>query len=538
MSKMAKISTFLFISFLFSIQTLAQDESSVMSGELREEFIQKASKLRAQGYYAEAASMLDSILLARPEDAPILLFKGDLMLQANNFQKAIETYSKLLPLGYEPTTARINLSYALFMNHKPAPALVEARGAWEGEPGAKNAVVNYFNALLWNTKTKEAEMFLEDQIHLLEPSDVLVLKARLESTSGNYRTGLFYYDSLCNSFPNKYYVKEYSDVLLAKGKTEKAVIVFGENSELFNEKELKAFDAKIKDKEKVSTGTSFSLFNDIGGNVRHSGEFWFQQAETKTYPLRVSAGRSNLSSVYGGNVQTNFIHGKLEEHWRNGLSGETDLHFLQIKPGAGTSYGGLTGKQSLKYQGHDRRMITLFYSRDVLNFTPKLYEQNITAANLGYITHIMTGAKTGIYSQGSRGSFSDDNSKVEVFASLYHLFRQFPVFKTGLNYTYLHFSEQKELYFAPDKYSNAEVFADLSGNLPFKFPVKFLLQGGIGFQQIEENKPEPATRFQAELSTSHKSLVGSFKYQTSNVASGTGSGYKFNWFTLNLAYRW
>jgi tetratricopeptide (TPR) repeat protein len=335
------------IFFLSALKGLAQDVVEAMSYEKREGFIQKASELRASGNYTEAGTMLDSILVKNPEDAPILLFKGDLMLQANNFQKAIETYSKLLPLGFEPSTVKINLSYALFMNHKPGPALVEAKGAWEGEPTAKNAVVNYFNALLWNTKTREAGEFLESQKDLLDSADVLVLKARLESTSGNYMEGLVYYDSLCHSFPNKHYVKEYSDVLLAKGQAEKAILVFEKNNDLFSEKELNAFNSKIKNREKVSAGTRFSLFNDIGGNVRHSGEFLFQLPEAKTYQLRGSAGRSNLSSIYGGNVQTNFVHGQLKENWGRGITGETDIHFLQIKPGTGASYGGLTGSKAL-----------------------------------------------------------------------------------------------------------------------------------------------------------------------------------------------
>lgn len=208
--------------------------NTTLSGEARERFIQQATKQRSIEDYSGAVLQLDSILKYNPTDAPILLFKGDLLLQAKRFADAADTYKQLLPLKFEVTIARINLSYALFMNHQPGNALDFARQAWQENKTNANANVNYFNALLWNIKTKEAADFLEQQEHLLSASQQIVLKARLYTTSGNYRDGLQYYDSLVKTYPNKYYVQEYAEVLLGKKEIVQSAYIMKRNDSLFS----------------------------------------------------------------------------------------------------------------------------------------------------------------------------------------------------------------------------------------------------------------------------------------------------------------
>jgi len=130
------------------------DSVGSLSAEKRESYIQNATHYRMEENYGQAIQQLDSILSVNPVDGQILLFRGDLMLQSRRFSEAVSTYQKLLPLKYEPTVSQINLSYALFMNHKPAKALTVARSAWKGNPKNSSAVVNYFNAMLWNRDTR------------------------------------------------------------------------------------------------------------------------------------------------------------------------------------------------------------------------------------------------------------------------------------------------------------------------------------------------------------------------------------------------
>jgi hypothetical protein len=85
---------------------------------------------------------------------------------------------------------------------------------------------------------------------------------------------------------------------------------------------------------------------------------------------------------------------------------------------------------------------------------------------------------------------------------------------------------------------NTEVFADYSTPLPLLSKFYLQLQAAAGLQKIEETKWEPAFRFQSELGIRLKQLEAALKYQTSNVASNTGTGYKFNWLTARVVWKW
>jgi len=139
--------------------TLCTEAQQHFSATQREACIQRAVQLRKEENYNGAIQQLDSILHHTPADASILLFKGDLLLQAKHYADAVITYQQLVPLNFEPTITKINLSYALFMNHKPAKALAFAKKAWAGHPKNPNAIVNYFNSILWNLNTQKIVNF-------------------------------------------------------------------------------------------------------------------------------------------------------------------------------------------------------------------------------------------------------------------------------------------------------------------------------------------------------------------------------------------
>ncbi|MBD8488969.1 hypothetical protein IFO69_09455 [Echinicola sp. CAU 1574] len=505
----------------------------------KQAIIEEANEYRAQGDYSGAIVSLQKILDVLPNDASILLYKGDLLLQNKDFNHAVTVYESILPLEYELTTTRINLSYALFMSHKPKKALKIAQSAWENDSSHTNAIINYFNAMLWNQKTKEAESFLSEHESLLQDDQSLVLKARLASSSGDYQYGLKLYDSLVNNFENKHYVMEYADILLGKKEFEKAKDIMQENEALFNKKEQQTFTNKAVQSDKQMLGTNTIYFKDIGNNIRTENAIWWQQSSQLKYRLGAKIGTASVSSPEEKKTQVKFAHFSLQERWGLAFTGQTELHFQQVKSSDGNTYRGLTGRQTVKFQPNDRRMIGLYYDSEILNFTAEILDKDIRSHNIGYVTHIMLSGKTGIYSQGGYGFLNDNNQKMQLFASVYHLLRTEPTLKVGLNSSTLHFKESENpYYFAPDKYMSGEVFADFSTSLPQISKTYLSAQGAVGSQNIESQGWDAAYRFQIELGYRFPAVETSLNYQTSNVASSTGTGYKFNWFTFKAAYKW
>lgn len=530
--------TLVFFHTVFSSNAQV-NEPTPLSGEKREQFIQRAIQLRKEENYAAAIVQLDSILTYNTKDPGILLFKGDLKLQSKLYGDAVEVYKALLTLNYEKTITQINLSYALFMNHQPAKALSFAEKAWDENKTNSNAIVNHFNAMLWNIKTKKASAFLLAQDSMLTPAQRLVLKARLFTTSGNYNEGLKYYESLVKAYPEKHYVQEYAEVLLGKKEIGQSSVTIQKAKELFTANEYKAYEQKLKATKQQNAGTEMVYFKDVAKNVRIENSIWWQQNENRTYRFRFSAGTSSYTSALKEKTTTQFGHMHIDEKWSRAWSGETDMHLQLIQPTNGDHFTGVTGQQSVKYQPNDRRMFGAYYSSDILNYTASLLGKNIRSNNVGYITHIMLSGKTGIYSQGSTGFLTDKNQRYQFFGSLYHLFRTEPTLKAGLNFSALHYKDSRiKTYFSPNRYLNTEVFADYSTALPLLSKFYLQLQAATGMQKIEAGKWEPAFRFQTELGIRLQHLETSLKYQTSNVASNTGTGYKFNWYTLRVGWKW
>ncbi len=519
--------------------TVQQNAHAQIGAEERERLVQKASALRKVEDYNGAVQQLDSILLRAANDAPILLFKGDLLLQGKRFADAAATYKQLLPLNFERTITQINLSYALFMNHHPANALQFARSAWQENKSNSGAVINYFNALLWNLKTKDAALFLKQQGQILTPAQKLVLQARLFTTSGNYKQGLSYYDSLVKAYPDKYYVQEYAEVMLGKKDYQYSQTLMDDNRSLFSVNEFKAYEAKVNAAKQQNAGTEFVYFKDVAKNIRIENSIWWQQNEMRVWRFRVSAGATTITSAQQEKTTTQFAHVHIDERWSKAWTGETDVHLQLIQASSNNRFSGLTGQQTVKYQPNDRRMAGVFYSTDILNFTAALLGKNIRSNNAGYVTHLMLDGKTGFYSQGSAGILSDNNRRFQLFASLYRLFRTEPTVKMGLNLSALHFSDSSiKTYFSPNRYLNTELFADYSTALPQLSKFYLQVQAAAGMQQIENAKWEPSLRFQSELGFRLKQFETGLKYQTSNVASNNGTGYKFNWFTFRLMWKW
>lgn len=467
---MKAIKAILLLILVIDAANLAAQNSFVkkeLSPEIREQYIQKANQYRKEENYAAAIVQLDSILADNPGDAGILLFKGDLKLQSNLFSEAVETYKRLLPLNFEATITRINLSYALFMNHQPAKALQFAKLAWEKDSSNPNAIVNYFNAMLWNIKTKDAGDFLKQQQHLLTQAQVLVLKARLYTTSGDFNNGLHFYDSLVKAYPNKFYAQEYAEVLLGKKEIQQSSGIVKSHDTLFSANEYKVLQQKLKAAQLQNAGTEFVYFKDVAKNVRIENSLWWQQRDGKKYRFRVSAGMSKFTSAQDEITYAQFGHVGITERWNKKWSGQTDVHLQLIQPTGGKSFSGLTGKQTVQYQPNDRRMFGLTYSTDILNFTASLLGKNIRSNSLGYVTHILITGKTGFYSQGSWAVLNDKNQYQQFFGSLYHLFRTEPTLKAGVNFSAVHYKDNTiKTYFSPNKYFSTETFVDYSTALP------------------------------------------------------------------------
>jgi tetratricopeptide (TPR) repeat protein len=525
--------------FCFVANAQSANDNDAIKKPLRDSLINEAAFQRSMGHYVTAIQYIDSVLVEYPDDVSMLLFKGDVQLEAKQYNMAVKTLKQLLKLNPTHKTAKINLSYALFMSRKPVKALDYAEEAWSDDNLNTNAIVNYFNALLWNGKTKKAAVFLEKNKSNLDDAQIKIMLARLYTSSGNFSKGLKQYDELMKQYPNKHYLMEYADVLLGKNEIDKATSVLNRKPEFFSATDLKSFSQKVNARQQQQVGAEVSYFKDVGQNTRLESTIFWNQREDRRFRFGVRTGYSNNASAEGNKTNSQFAHLSLLQRWNRKWHGHTEIVIQHVSPANISGYISLTGKQLIRFQPHDRRMIALYYKSELLNYTATLLQMNVRSHNIGYVTHLMAGSKFGVFSEGSWGALDDGNQRFQFFGSAYYALRNNPTVKAGLNFSALHYKDNKiEIYFSPNRFLSSELFAEYNGNIPGSKSLYLQLQIAAGGQQIEKFQWEPAFRIQSELSLRLKHFQAALHYKASNVASSSGTGYKFNQITFKVAWRW
>lgn len=522
--------------FSSSLQSMALQTIDEIDPSEREAIIQQATMLRSEERYTDAIAALDKILSINPKDAQILLFKGDLCLQNKDFNRAVETYDALIPLNFEVTVTRINKSYALFMSKKPKKALTVANEAWEADSLHQGAIVNYFNAMLWNSKTNEASEFLNRNVDKLNQDQYLVMNARLATSAGNYKKGLTYYDSLTQAFPVSHYILEYGEVLAGKKRWKETQNLLDTKGEELTDSQKAKLEGLINQAGMQTAGLQFGYFGDIGGNTRLEQSIFWENEVKEPIQIGLRAGTSKVYSKENQKTNLSFFSGKTAYKWSPAIETMGEITFQQISPQNGEAFRGVTGRIATNYQPNDRRMVGLFYQSDILNFTAELLDKNIRSQDVGYVTHIMLDGRTGIFSQGSVGKFNDKNSRVQFFGSIYRVLRTEPTLKSGLNFSGLSFKDSETiLYFAPNRFLSTELFIDYSTSMPLISKVAMQVQLAGGLQKIEELAWDSTFRGQVEFNYRVSGFDLGLKGQLSNVAASSGTGYRFHYVTFRVS---
>ena len=529
---------FTILVLLLICRSVIAQNTAVMSNEAREGFIQKASEFRKNGNYSSAIVTLDSILAINDQDAGILLFKGDLQLQNRQFGHAVATYKKLLPLNFEKTITQINLSYALFMNQKPVKALQFAKAAWQENNTNVNANINYFNALLWNAKTKEAKKFLEKN-QILSAEKVQLLKARLAVASGNYKSGIEMFHNLVKDNPSKEVAQEYIEVLIGKSQNSIADTILAHNNSLFSTQEKHEFDNKVKANKMQMMGSEFIFFQDIGKNQRIENNSYWQQSPDKKVSFRINAGTSKISDILNNSTSVSFAQIAAVTKFNMAFTAHSRINFQTINPSNSKGFFGVNASQLLQYQPNDRRMVAAQYSTEILNYTAGLLASNIRIHQSTLITHLMVSGKSGFYAQNSYGMISDNNKMNQFFGSFYHVLKNKPLLKMGVSMMTMQYKKDEGAnYFSPKNYSNAETFFNYRSNVTKTSPWYIDVQAGASLQNINNTGWMPAGRLQTELGVQNKKWDAAIKYQTSTVAGVTGTGYSYNLMSVRIQYKW
>lgn len=482
-----------------------------------------------------AASIIDRLLKDYPGDADILMLAATLELVREKFSDAVSFYTQLVNMNRFVSQAYSGISYAVFMQKKPAKAMIYADKALESVTCDKERIQAYngkINALGWNKKFKDAFALIDSMKRRFpqEPAFSLA-EARLKVWNQDAPKGVSDYETLKEMMPASLdFHLGYIDALIAEGNTRKAVSQMESSLNLFPEqRDILTMKRKVMLENGLNIKSAFFHSFDNGNNqsdnfrtevgipslgrvkpvigfqLRSLTDFDQNKSNTMIFSL---GGQYRISAISSFRAKV-------------GILAATSAISSFNKPVVEFSYTRKLGK---------RFSVELFEKTEIQNYNAALLQRVLTTHDFGVNMNLKTLSGMGWYGQGIFTAYSDKNNRKLFFSSLYYDFKEEPCIKTGLNTTFLTFKNSvNESYFSPQRYLSGELFL-MSENLSLP-KAKLLYHANIagGVQKIDDFEMQSMYRMNAKIGYRWKDygyILGYYAYN--NALSTNILGYSYN----------
>ena len=474
-----------------------------------------------------------------------MLSMANLHLQAGALEEARQTYKDMATSTKDSVMALAGIALVAHLNEKDKAALTLARQATalasgiEGDTEKQVARERYLQALIWNSKYREARRQL-DSITIAGRTEnwVLALEATLGMYTGDFKNSQSVYNTILSkdslSFDGNL---GKANALFAKGDFIRAYRAAYQTLEIFpNQKDAEGFLEKLDRQFRPGLSQKAGYTFDNGNNTA------FLQSNAVRIPVSTKfigtlshEYRSTENTITGAEATSNLFAAGIEYHVLPGLVLDANMGVIKSEF-ADDSYSLPISGIKVRMKPYKLQNLELGYTREVQNFNADLIAREIVMNHFGLNYNLGTNFNLGWYTQLMHTQQTDGNNRNLLFSSLYYTLMKKPALKVGVNYQYLSFSEQlPEIYFSPESFQAYELFADSRGNLARN--LQYSIGAASGFQKVEDTDISPI--FRAEFSLKH-SLSKRFdlgiygKY--SNIASAVASGFEFTELGVNLQW--
>lgn len=491
--------------------------------------------------YRGAIDLLNSILEFKPLDGHALLNKGINFIQLENYKLAENSFQILLDNEIELVESNILLSHLSMLKHQEKEAVRYAEesilaAVSESESQQLRAGVQKLNALGASKKFKEAFLFLDElNEEFGEQEELVMAKARLSVWDREVNDGLEIYESLESSF-NVYMGKaeayialsKYNDALIA---INEALIINPSNKDALNLK------GELEAKKKMSVELGGNISTDAGGNEANEVYLRFNIPSGDKHLFYVHAGlRGTENKVLNTSADQYQLFVGDQYKINHLLTFSTAVGAISSENNLETRSLNVIANTDLKYQFAKNHALSFSYNRASLQYSSDLIKSGLISNQYAGTYQFAAPKKPGLVTQVSRSQFSDGNSNLSLFASLYYEISSFPMIKVGANATHLTFSEQKPIsYFSPDVFQMAELFFQAGNIYDKKAKFTYSAMIAIGKQRISDNALETIQRVDIQLGYRVSSkLVLNVNYFTNSAATSTLKAYSFQRVGLKL----
>ena len=503
-----------------------------------------ANDKRERGKYEEAKQLLDEILGLFPLDRDAILNLAINELSANRPDQAATYYQMLLDEEIDVYEAYMGLSYTSLLLGKERTCLTYADQALAHSANEKQllkASINKVNSLGFAKEFKQAFTLL-DSLELKFPTATAVRmgRARMHVWNRDFDKGLEIYEQSGVDQDEFELLMGQAEAYRGKGQLSEAIatikdalnVVPGQADamRLLNDLEWArnpVFQLKY-DQSKDQAGNEAShvfIRSDVSLNDDHRLSIELQNRTTAFTPNGENANQMRIQIADHWQVNEKL---KLEAAYTNVYFQDQE----SLAKSLNMYHVGLSKKIG-KYQS-----IGLSYDEEAHNYSSQLVQEGLIMRHLKASYHFESKKGLGIYSQWIKTNQSDENSRRSLFISAYYKFSANPLFMVGANYNNLKFMDRTALYFSPEQFTSAEVFAQASNRVDPRLGLKYNALIAIGSQTIEANQSQKTRRIELGLGYKFSGRMSIHaNYVNSNAAQSSVAGFQFQKFNLNLDFR-
>lgn len=471
------------------------------------------------------------------------------LLEEQSYTQAIVYFNKVLETDSLNLTARICYGRALGLGGQKAEALSLFQILSQEYKEELEVKLNLAEAYMWNEKYEAAKSIyqelltsnpnnfvanfgfananaslFENDIALeyinkaieLDPANanailskkyILISKAYKNYKKGNYVAAQNDINSILLAYPNSPEAQDIQQQIRAHTNTSLGIAYGNSQDHAGNSAETKLFSTTLNLNERHRTSLYFNVRNTSRLSDQSSGE----------QRVLMLSDKINL----GEKADFELAIGSSSELYANKIVGKN-----------------IIGRSRLELYLVPQLYWSLSYGKTIQNYNSDLLLQQIQLQEFATSFNLTALNSIGWFANLSYTKQSDNNNRILLNNSLYFKLTDSPVWKFGINTTYLKYNtDRSEFYFSPQDFKSAELFVALN-NEKQNSPFKYSITAAVGGQQIKGKDQQGVARIEcrAAYNFGHgMAIVGDYLY--SNAAQTIAIGaFSYSEWKIGLNY--
>lgn len=443
-----------------------------------------AHQLKVKNNVTNAIAQLDSLIKDQLADRQVLIARAYYLLENKEVKLAQLAFRQLIVEDESAIDLRLALAYTYQLNFNFKKAYEYNLATYkllelntDKKIMESVLVANINTAIL--AKNSEVAKEMLDKLDSISTNNELKLNLKIQ-----YLFSQREYPAISNLLEenkNQYNLDKH--VLRLAIETKKKL-----NQELLNsittsskDSEISSLLSKLKANNLYELSTSYTLAKDNEASLMHTKLVSISGPKTSTFNWRIDARHYNATTIndeqvinHGLNTSLGKSYGGID--WnvgigiaKSGLVGQSNTNFL----------GSMSASKKLSLN----QLVRISINRTNLTLNPSVISQNVSSQEIS-LTHQLNQGKWHFYNQLSHSSNNNIGTSNRLFSDMAYHIKDLPILSIGIMTTILNSTSSSENAILPNSLKSYSTYLKWSNEYVPNTNWKYILQSGVGLQQI------------------------------------------------------